>query len=561
MNIPGYYYDPGKGRYFKVESSKTAPTDAAWSSDNVKRQKIRDDDTAAAVRYLNIAKSRVRRARVLHDPLTGGFFAREYGAARDDMQAACFAEGLQNKGCISLRSENDGVHVTQMYVSEGDYKTGMCTVYGVKENVRMVSTDVLRDENKRLDHRLIANYRIPGSISLPYWGGPIPTISDMQYHSRSNCILVTQQQPSTRRESAMLWKIKPNAVDSDAEILLQLRLIPHINAPHCVAPAQASSELMCMVGTDVGLVQWEESSGGRYWIDNNSPISSQLNLFRSIFTIEFEPGRVDIFRFGGRPGALFTADTRVDFAKWPHLRLPSTITHLRHLNGGNQVLVAGLENQLGVYDLRFAREHRGTEGDGNKIDIGAVNSAMGSHNNHPRHSQRGAFKGRRRGGRGGKQGGTKTEYGTSHARSEVVAEPVIRFERYRNAAHVNIGFAYDAATGVVAAAHDDIPGTIALYSVRTGWQLRVLDFATEGPGSRGVRSNDTMINLRAGINPYITYTPTRRALPGYGLPIVKSMQFQTFPGDHTPTLFVGGGDKWCSVTAFSFGVNDLEDEA
>ncbi|KAJ8122204.1 hypothetical protein ONZ43_g1541 [Nemania bipapillata] len=205
--------------------------------------------------------------------------------------------------------------------------------------------------------------------------------------------------------------------------------------------------LSCVVGTSQGVVRWDPTSGPSNWL----AFRSGPNLLHDVFAVDFHPSQPEVFQFGGRPGALFTVDSRTRPTDWWHLRLPSTITRLQCLSGGNQVVVAGLRNKLGVYDLRFAGWHRG---------------------------------------------------------------PVIQFERYCNAAHIDIGFAYDAATGVVAAAHD-APGIVALYSVRTGSQLR--------------------------------------------LPIVKSMQFQTFPGDHTPTLFVAG-DTRSGITAFSFGVDELEDE-
>ncbi|KAI8955875.1 plasma-membrane proton-e [Xylaria longipes] len=400
-------FDPGKKRYFKVENSRTAPTNAAWSSNNVKRRKLRDDDAATALRHLNLSKSRIRRARVLREPLTGGFFAREYGAMKDDMQAACFVEGLRNKGCIPV---GEGMQVNHMCVAGADHKTGMYTVYA-------------------------------GNVaSVPIYG-------------------------ISQRDEA-----------------------------HCIAPAPESSPLTCLVGTSRGIIQWNRTSGKADWLTPPVPVpsrklQSRLDLFRDIFRIDFHPSQTEVLRFGGRPGALFTADTRVQHTSWSHLKLPSSITHLKCLDGGNQVLVAGLQNHLGVYDLRFVRSFRGAEDDGGR--------------------------------------------------------PVIKFEQYRNTAHIDIGFAYDADTGVVAAAHDDVPGTVALYSVHTGSRLRVLDFATEAKQ-----------NGRSG-RPRPILDAERERMD---LPIIQSLQFYKFPGDHTPTLFVGN-DRQGGITAFSFGVDDLEDEA
>ncbi|KAJ2973676.1 hypothetical protein NUW58_g8880 [Xylaria curta] len=130
IDIPGYYYDSEKRRYFKIENSKTAPTNASWSSKNVLKRKLHEEDAAAAQRYFDLAKSRVTRARVLNDAVTGGFFAREYGAMKDDMQAACFAAGLVDKGHVPLvRGRNREMQVKHICAVGSDYKTGLCPVY------------------------------------------------------------------------------------------------------------------------------------------------------------------------------------------------------------------------------------------------------------------------------------------------------------------------------------------------------------------------------------------------------------------------------------------------
>ena len=241
-----------------------------------------------------------------------------------------------------------------------------------------------------------------------------------------------------------------------------------------------------------------------------------------MFAIDFCPNHGEIFRFGGRPGTLITADTRVPFTGWSYLKLPSTITHLRCLDGGNQVLVAGLENRLGVYDLRFARSHQGGDNDDNSFKVDDAARAGYNYSDADRHLM---F--RRR---------NKTR---KKLRYESVAQPVIKFEQYRNLARIDIGFAYDAATGVVAAAHDDVPGTIALYSVRTGSRLRVLKLPADDSGDTNPQ-----------IGGRIEWDPA----------VIPSLQFETWPGDRMPTLFVSYGTH-ARVTAFSFDVNELGDEA
>ncbi|KAI0914494.1 hypothetical protein F4823DRAFT_572068 [Ustulina deusta] len=554
MDIPGYYYDAAKRRYFKVENSRTAPTQAAWSSDSVKRRKLGDDDAATALQHVNLAKNRIRRARVLHEPLMGGFFAREYGAMEDDMQAACFVDGLRHKGCIPLLGP--GVHgpamqVKRMFIGGYDHRTGMCNVYAAPNEILFLSTYFPRDKNGRLNHRLLANYRIP-RYHPPGLMENIPYISDIQYHAPSNSMFVTSRQPFFGGTANCLRAFSP-AIDDDSMDPLRPRWLPPLEASrslavcrakpnhndyeaHCVAPAPAFSSVVCTVGTSRGIVKWD-----RNFVPSAFGTSPKQHhpgdLFHDVFAIDFHPSHGEVMRFGGRPGALFTADTRVSFTKWSYLKLPSTITHLRCLDGGNQVLVAGLQNQLGVYDMRFVRSHRGGGDKGDSIDI--------DDRNHPHYSRWRNFNHRNGNNSNNKRWGWRektTEEGRHDGAHKSIAQPVIQFERYRNTAHIDIGFAYDAATGVVATAHDDVPGTIGLHSVRTGSRLRVLDLASKGP--QNSRSHERSLSERDHADPAV----------------VQSLQFQTFPGDHTPTLFVGSGPR-CGITAFSFGVDDLEDEA
>ncbi|KAI1127316.1 hypothetical protein F5Y10DRAFT_243036 [Nemania abortiva] len=560
MNIPGYYYDAEKHRYFKIESSNTAPKSAAWSSDNAKRRKLHDEDAAAALRHLSLAKSRIRRAKVLHDPLTGGFFAREYGAMRDDMQAACFAKGLQNKGCARM---NDHGCVRRMYIDGQADKTGMCTAYAAVdlEDTILLATYFPRDKNQRLDQRLLANYRIPPSHQQPlYIEAVIPQISDIKYHAPSNSMFVTSRQPSYRGQPNSLWEFHPQINDFDTDPSRPRWLIPSIGTSasrrpskiplgsrngetYCVAPAPASSPLVCVVGTSRGVLEWDWASGTSALLAPPAPVT---DLLHDVFAIDFHPSQAAVYRFGGRPGALFTADSRVPRTEWSYLRLPSTITHLRCLDSGNQILAAGLRNQLGIYDLRFARSYRGIEDEDVRIDSGTRDGRRRSDNRKggPNSSRQSCFRDRKRWNRDGKQ----AEYGKDNHRNKTAAQPVIRFERYRNAAHTDIGFAFDAATGVVATAQDIVPGTVALYSVRTGSQLRVLDLAKPSKGAANL-NHDHRTSRR--LQPI---SHAERA----NLPVIQSLQFQTFPGDHTPTLFVGNGGN---ITAFSFGVDNLEDEA
>ncbi|KAI1269809.1 hypothetical protein F5Y18DRAFT_371636 [Xylariaceae sp. FL1019] len=542
-SIPGYYYDPEKRRYFKVEKSKTAPTTAAWSADNVKRRKLDDAEAAAALRRLDLTRNRIKRARVLNEPLTGGFFAREHGEVWDDLQPACFATGLKEKGSVPLGDPGFRGQVKHMYVDGQDDRTGMCTIWATVDERTLSTTYVPRDKDNRLDRRLLKNYHLPNlSHGVVFTEFIMPDLSDIKYNAHSNQILFTCRNPGPP-DANILWACAPEVSTTMDE------RVPHFSLPtnffeslpirsvasivrrtcqgNCVSPALANSPLVCAVGTNFGVVQWARGSDHLSWLTPEpQPKDNGHNLtfptkFRDIFAVDFHPTNNSVLRIGGRRGVLVSADTRTPWSSWSTLQLPSAITHIRNLNNENQILVAGMRNSLGVYDLRFVRE-RSREDEESRLEM----------------DPRPAPRSRSHAGKN-RSHAPKFNYPTDNDRrrqmerkhDEEACRPVVLFEDYRNNAHTDIGFDYDASTGLVAAAQDNKLGTVALYSVRTGAKVRTLDFT--GPGSTPMQPRS--------------------------ISIIRSLQFQTFPRDHMPTLFVGVGPDG-GVTAYSFGVDDLGGE-
>ncbi|KAI5863418.1 hypothetical protein GGS23DRAFT_532475 [Durotheca rogersii] len=496
LKLPGLYYDKQRRRYFKVENSSTAPRDAAWSSDNVKKRKIQDAEAAAALRRMTLHKNRIARSRVLEEPLMGGFFARECGDAPADLVAASFAQGLVGMGKLPLADArwHSDTNIKHMFVAGKDEKTGICTAYATLDELTLLSTYVPRDPaTGRVHRRLISNYVRPASHVAPYRELAVPQISDIKYHERSNRILVTSRAPSSE---VSMWAFVPKTTGPNDPrpswligrngVTLYLNIKgsgdPTYNdyAANTVCPAPVGSPNICMVGTSRGLTH-VDSSGNMRWTSPWGPgkYFCHPEAFRDVFAVEFQRSHRDLILFGGRPGALFVADLRTHPSVWDHLDLPAPITHVRSLANDHQVLVAGLRDTLRVLDLRFAGRQ-------------CINR------------------------------------GTPHVTAP--AQPLFAIDGYRNAAQINIGLDYDPESGVAAAAHDD--GTVKLYSVRNGG-------SGGGSGSRRLANRDLdRVRSRHGA--------------------IHCIQFQRFPGDATPTLFVG---EHSNINAYSFGVDDPEDEA
>lgn len=154
--------DEEKKKYFKIEKSHTAPSSAAWSSSNVKRRKHDDAQAAAAIKKLRIQAARVKRARVLQEPLTGGFLNRMFRAVDPyEVSYAAFAQGLRDKGRLNYPGEPasaDDVepNLSCLYVNGSDEKTGLGVAYvGMIKPFflfQAFSTDICSSRMERQDH-------------------------------------------------------------------------------------------------------------------------------------------------------------------------------------------------------------------------------------------------------------------------------------------------------------------------------------------------------------------------------------------------------------------------
>lgn len=175
---------------------------------------------------------------------------------------------------------------------------------------------------------------------------------------------------------------------------------------HTCTPAPASSDLLCVVGTSVGMLS-VRTDNTMAWI---AP-EDRRRLPQEIFGLDFQQSNHNVLLAGGRRPRLWITDLRTPERERTCIRHASSIAHLRSINP-HQVLVAGLENTMSLYDMRFFGEQSG--GNGRK--------------------------------------------------------PLLSFPGYKNAAHFHTGWDVCTEAGVAAAAQDD--GTVKLFSLETGRTVR-----------------------------------------------------------------------------------------
>lgn len=123
-----------KKRYFKVENSKTAPSEAPWSADNVKRRKVVHRDAERAQKRAEKTRALIKRSKILSDPLMGGFLLRETGrASSSELLAETFVRGVCYKGRVKLPEEGSPFSpspgIDHLYIGNHDRNFGYGVAY------------------------------------------------------------------------------------------------------------------------------------------------------------------------------------------------------------------------------------------------------------------------------------------------------------------------------------------------------------------------------------------------------------------------------------------------
>ena len=260
-----------------------------------------------------------------------------------------------------------------------------------------------------------------------------------------------------------------------------------------------NSNQVCAIGTNRGVVRWV-ADGYRAWLTPQKFALGERNPYTDVFAVDYQVGHPEVLLFGGRPNRMWIADHRQPCARWDALTVPSSIAHIRSVNE-YQVLVAGLQNNLAIYDLRFRKSSNNNS-----------SSSSSNHNNSKNNRSRKHHKRNKK---------NDAPFALTDTNVDV-AQPLLTFPEYRNAAHFGMGLDYDAGTRVAAAAHDD--GRVALFSVRDGRRLRCA----------------ALDAVRSDRGP------------------VRSLRFRAFPRDHdVPSLFVG---LQSNINVYSFGAGALDND-
>ncbi|KAG4442239.1 hypothetical protein IFR05_002288 [Cadophora sp. M221] len=430
-DIPGMYYDQEKKKYFKVQPSSAGPASSAYSSQDVKRRKLRDEHGAKAARDQARQKHRIQHSKLLTEPLIGGVLQREYG--NDGLEPArILAGGLVRQGHVLIDGEGaeDG---TGMFAIIYRPDIGPSVI-----NFRIVTGGVIlltRCDLKKRDPSS-QNFR----FGLEWCSGIMMLDRPRTTDVTSTCVHEIERLHATTwlsrfaNHGIMIRDISMDGVDDQNEHRHNQRFV-NIGPGHTrgsdvsiftsTAAPQASTFLFAF-GTSAGVLATD-----RHGAYNTTFVTPNPGDRRDdIFAVEFLSDSPSVLLSGGRRGILNIVDLRLPMPPLDHdtITHPSSITHIRQIDQ-HRLIVSGLNSSLCQYDLRFR-----------KLDRVSTNPVPRS---------------------------------TRQRQNRTPTRSILKYPDYHNTASHQAGFDIDLEAGIVAAAQeaDEFHPSVQLFSLHGGHKL------------------------------------------------------------------------------------------
>ncbi|KAK5661504.1 hypothetical protein OQA88_11408 [Cercophora sp. LCS_1] len=495
IEIPGYYYDAAKKRYFKIERDGTTPLTAEWAASNVKRRRKEEAEQADVRKRKDLRlQRRVKRAGLVERSLVGGALKRELGvrnaetAGEDGVKG--WAAGLREKGEVmfsSVAGQNGDVGLMWVGGREGSDVGMVVGVMGKRMDETMAAYMVRDEDGKISNEQAALRYTRSRPFNLH---PPFPSISSVARQPATNRLFFT---PGTTYHRSLHIAFTNPAFDPDADVPAFTQLshpVPdkHALSVHTLVPAPPNANLTAAIATSIGPALLH--ADGRFAFPKsrlpNNPKGRLPDIVAGdILSLALLPDSPSTIITGTRRCNIGLIDTRAGHSEWLTLHHPSPVGHLKPV-APFQILVAGSRSAMAVYDIRYVKDG---------VDW------------------------------------------TRLARREPNrTRSVVEFVGYENEAHVSaIGLDVlveggGGGAGVVAAAQGD--GRVGLWSLRDGMRL----------GSRAVEGIDVEGNERHA----------RGWLSGR---VVRCLQFARMEGERESSLYVGEGGV---VRKYGFGGHEEE---
>ncbi|KAI9735256.1 MAG: hypothetical protein M1834_001846 [Cirrosporium novae-zelandiae] len=405
--LPGYYFDPAKQKYFRIQKNHNASQGSKYSEENIQKEEQAAKRRKLQDKRKSFINRRVKRAVILETPLVGSLLSRELGASLKTLcntnPASAYTSALKRVDnpirIYTVTPEPSAPH--PIYISHliqdpvsGAILTGCSSSSGTRALISCVPQHGLQWD-RYVNQRIITCLPSPiSSISLLEKSRHLITTT----HGDKTMATIHLHQLYREEEWNLHWPV------IEEPVYTTLRLGPDLSI-WCSKSSPFGPSFA--VGTSYGCDVFTSSSDA--WTRTMHQCYRTKTDHRAI---EFLSPNIIIA--GLLDGTLTLYDTRTGERRVQRLRHASKVTHLAAIDE-MRVVCAGLQNNLDMYDLRYT-------------------STLGKWR--------------------------------SPSFAPQSSRPAISYEGYRNWTSETIGFDIDPELGIVAAATDD--GKVQLFELYTG---------------------------------------------------------------------------------------------
>ncbi|KAH8431885.1 uncharacterized protein LDX57_009535 [Aspergillus melleus] len=351
--IPGFYYDPEKKKYFKIQASHKAAPGSQYSKDAVKRKRVDQERNQRKVHLSKrLTKEKIKKAAFLENPLLG--IGREVEgrpvskSVRQEQRGLLYANQFRRNQLHQFEPWPDDYSIKHVLRNK---RSGILVASGHRGGESSVSIcfpDCDQEDwtyNRTMERVLFKEpYRL-SSISLSHTGYLLAT---MDSGPNGDSFLAPRMLPDPDEGGDYRWPLSFSHP-------IRLRTAASL---WCSAACPDGSKPVFAIGTSDGLHTLE--GFGSYWALSKKPFASDVFTGKPIMHRRVDSSHAlvssvewlssDVIAAGLKDSAIFLHD----------LRSGGTATRLQHDHAVVKIkkfdeyrLVVGGMTSLHMYDIRF----------------------------------------------------------------------------------------------------------------------------------------------------------------------------------------------------------------
>ncbi|OJZ92488.1 hypothetical protein ASPFODRAFT_262558 [Aspergillus luchuensis CBS 106.47] len=351
--IPGFYYDPEKKKYFKIQANHKATPGSQYTQDTVKRKRVDQEKRQRKIHLTKRAtKEKIKRASFLSNPLLG--VQREIGSElvsssiRQEQRSVIYASQLRRNQLHQFEPWPDEYTIKHVLRNK---RSGILIASGHRGGESSVSVcfpDCDQDKwtyNRTMERVLFKEpYRL-SSVSLSHTGYLLAT---MDSGPAGDSFLAPRMLPDPDEGGDYRW---PTSFYHPIRLRTSSSL-------WCSSACPTGEMPLFAVGTSDGLYTLE--GFGSYWALSKKSFPNDILTGKPILHRRVDSSHAivtsvewlssDVIAAGLKDSAIFLHDLRSGGSA-TRLQHPHAVTKMRRVDP-YRIVVAGI-NSLQMYDIRY----------------------------------------------------------------------------------------------------------------------------------------------------------------------------------------------------------------